>query len=90
MNRLEYWKLVGLYMAIVFVVGFMQGYGHDLDGFNALLYVVWHPFAWVIGYQRIKDAGHHGLWAFFTPFVIGLIWLGCLKSADQRLELYHG
>jgi hypothetical protein len=49
---------------------------------------LWVCFAWYAGYQRVKDAGQHGAWAIFTPFVLGLVVIGCLKSkpVDEMLR----
>ncbi len=79
MDRPTYWGTMIVSLLVCFMIGYMNPYNAELitgaDG-------VWIIFAWVIGYQRIKDAGHHGAWAIFTPFLIGMVIIGCLRSKE--------
>ncbi len=81
MNRPTYWKWVLSYLGMIFANAlFSELYGGD-GMLVATLVMGWYPFAWYCGYWRMVDAGKHGLWAVFTPILLGTIIIGCIKSA---------
>ena len=81
MKRAEYWG----YVVALWVIFFIAGYVFvqiDETLYNLLL--LFNLIAmWVLGYHRIKDAGHHGAWAIFTPFLLGTIIIGLLPSKKE-------
>lgn len=78
MDRPTYWG----YMIASLLVCFFAGMTLNEDVIIATQ-LVWVLFAWWAGYKRVKDAGQHGAWAILTPFVLGLIIIGCLKTDPQ-------
>ncbi len=87
-DRKTYWCYVVTYFTVIFCLGFLAGMA-DPGGTHESLYALINAGSliwWVIGYWRCKDAGVHGGWAFFTPSLIGMIWIGCLRS-KKELEL---
>jgi uncharacterized membrane protein YhaH (DUF805 family) len=80
MDRPTYWGWVVALFIIFFLIGFIGetvGMGEEAVLFTQTFGLI--PF-WILGYQRCQDAGVHGAWAIFTPILIGMIWIGCLKS----------
>jgi len=82
MTRQDYWVAVVLLFVGTFVVYFVFGFtqGYIPPGIDAIIQGATVIFLWMIGYRRCQDAGVHVAWCIFTPIVIGMIWLGCLRS----------
>ena len=82
MNRPTYWAYaIGGFVAF-FAVGSMLP--HNIDestlGFFEFAGLVYY---WVIGAKRMDDTKHSQAWAIFTPMLIGMIVIGCLKSKEK-------
>jgi len=85
MNRSEYWGRVILLYVGLFVAGFFIGAinnGTIPEGLFMVIQLGSMVYMWMIGYERCRDAGIHGGWAFFAPILIGTIVLGCFRSSS--------
>jgi uncharacterized membrane protein YhaH (DUF805 family) len=83
-------NVLGMYVALL-VVGFIAGmvsYPHDpSDGFYVIVQLASVGWLWYIGLQRMRDTGYSEWWAIFTPFIIGMIVIGCLASKENSNDL---
>ena len=88
MNRSDYWLRVIMTFVTVFAIGFFFGAvnnGVIPDDAMLLVRAGVAVYFWIIGYARCQDAGIHGLWAIFTPMLIGMIILGCLRTKAKAI-----
>jgi len=93
MTRVWYWLFIlgliffsVLYGFISTIINPGQPEGHIAS--LAFLKVTIIIAMWIIGYERLKTAGvKHTAWAFFTPWIIGTIWIGCISDRPLTLKL---
>ena len=90
MNRKKYWLSMVLLFVGIFMIAFVAGAAGGISqGTESFLRGAALIGMWIIGAQRMDDTRHSQAWAIFTPFVLGLIIIGCLRSAtpEERAAL---
>ena len=93
MTRKKYWISTAILLGSIFVIAFIAetaaGYRGIDDGLVTFLNGAGLIGMWIIGAARMDDTRHSQAWAIFAPFVLGLIIIGCLRSAtpEERLAL---
>jgi len=77
LRRAPYW---GLYLFFVFI---QVGVSYVDEGLLGLWFMLLLAVL-AISYARVKDIGWHGFWTLLAVIPLGNVFLGCVRSADQR------
>ncbi len=79
MKRKEYWMYTLGMLAAMFIFGMFQPHRETIVIANAISII----YMWVVGAARMEDTKYSQGWAFFAPFLIGTIWIGCIPSKEN-------
>ena len=91
LTRSEYWKRVGLFVAALFMFGFLAG----LSGVSDEVFAPWKSAATVLGWvmgvywgrQRCVDAGWNPNWALLNWSFLSYVIFGIPKTKDVVEEI---